>query len=63
MKTRAAVTSNTSVVISHDPSDPTSWYVFEYRKSGLFRKQLSAFRFIDKGEAHAYAERIKRQAR
>jgi len=61
---------NTRTVISNDRNcyiellnfdmDPNVWFVRRFKKSVLFKKQISSDRFIDVAQAKRFAEKMKR---
>jgi hypothetical protein len=48
------------VEVTHQDSDPNSWIVNRWKGMIFFRKRISSNWFIDKRQAFAYADELKR---
>jgi hypothetical protein len=62
MNTRTIISSKRDCYIEllNFDMDPNVWFVRRFTKSLLFKKQVSSDRFIDKAQAQAFAEGMKR---
>jgi len=59
-KTIVSSDRNCYIELLNFDMDPNVWFVRRFKKSFLFKKQISSDRFIDAGQARKFAERMKK---